>query len=122
MTSFPIGPLGPNQPPEDALPPNEVRITELRAEPWPGGQRIKVLLQLTPFRERPNLTATILAPGGEEVAGASVIETNEEQIVFTLHIRAELQPGPYTLALQVEYPDLGVVDRNTVDFDPLQAA
>jgi len=114
--------FNPLDPPEDALPPAEVRITELRAEPWPDGQRIRVLLTLTPFRERPNLSAAILSPTGEEVASASIVETTDIQIVFTLHIREDLQPGLYTLALGLDYADLGEVDRRAVQFDPRQPA
>jgi hypothetical protein len=112
--------FNPFDPPEDALPPAEVRITGLRAEPWPDGQRIRVLLSLTPFLERPNLTASISDPQGEEVAGASIVETMDIQIAFTLHIRADLQPGEYTITISLEYADLGQVDQRSLKFDPRQ--
>ncbi len=110
--------FNPFDPPEDARPPAEVRITDLRAEPWSDSQRIRVLLSLTPFLERPNLTASINDPNGEEVASASIVETMDIQIAFTLHIRAELLPGDYTLILSLEYADLGQVDQRSLPFDP----
>lgn len=114
--------FNPLDPPEDALPPAQVRITGLRAEPWPDGQRIRVLLDLTPFLERPNLTAIIADPAGEEVASASIVESTDIQVAFTLHIRGDLQPGMYTLTLSLDYPDLGQVDTRSVQFDPRQPA
>ena len=38
----------------------EVRIIELRAEPWPeDGRRVRIHLEVTPFLERPNLEVPI---------------------------------------------------------------
>ena len=46
----------PNDPP---LPPEEVRLRELRAEPWPDVLRVKVFLELTPFQKRPSAEGSI---------------------------------------------------------------
>jgi hypothetical protein len=75
-----------------------------------------VLAGLTPFLERPNLTALITEAGGEEVSSASIIETIDTQLVFTMHIRPEEAAGPFTLTLSLTYPDLGVVDTRSVEF------
>ena len=108
--------FNPLHPPEDGLPPAEVRVTSLSIEPWPDGRRIKVLVGLTPFLERPNLNATIQDAQGEEVSSAVIVETMDDQMVFTMHIRAEDVRGVYTLTLSVAYPDLEEVDRRTAEF------
>src|SRR5690242_3283114 len=47
--------LGPHsyEPPEDGLPPQQIRVQTLRAEPWPeDSRRVRIHLDMTPFLER----------------------------------------------------------------------
>ncbi len=85
------------------LPPNEVRIQGLQAEPYADGRRVRVRLELTPFQKRPNADLSILNAQGEEVASASIIETMEPKMELTLHVRGVGQPGDYTLMARVFY-------------------
>ncbi len=103
--------------PEGAKPPEEVRITELRVEPWPDGQRIRVHITLTPFQQNPNLDAILTRSDGEEVSRAAIIETVENRFVFTLHIRAPEAAGAYLLTATITYPDIGIVDEQSTSFD-----
>lgn len=104
-------------PPENGVPPQEVRLIDLRVEPWPDGRRVRVFAELNPFLENPNLEASIATPGGDEVAHASIIETAEEKIVFTMHLRALQVGGVYNLTVRVLYPDQGIVDEKTISFE-----
>ena len=101
----------------NALPPAEVRLTDVQVEPWPDGRRVRVLLQLTPFQQNPNIETWIAYPGGVEVARSRIIENAEIRLVFTLHIRASYVSGPYDLHVQLSYPDLGVVDERILPFE-----
>lgn len=102
--------------PEDALPPQEVRIVELRAEPWPDQpQRVRVHLEVTPFRERPNMQVTLQDMAGLEVASVHIIESIETRMTFTLHKKDGPIGGQYTLSARVFYPDLGDVDHTSID-------
>lgn len=69
------------------LPPDEVRVKELRAEPWPDKRRVRVYLEITPFQQRPNGNITITDAAGEEVASVSFIETIDPKMEFTIHLR-----------------------------------
>ncbi|HEX7973527.1 MAG TPA: hypothetical protein VF498_03890 [Anaerolineales bacterium] len=40
-------------PPEDALPPDQVRFIDLHVELWPDGRRVRVHAEITPFQQRP---------------------------------------------------------------------
>jgi len=108
--------FNPLHPPEDGLPPAEVRITSLKVEPWPDGRRLRVLVNLTPFLERPSLNAAIQDAQGDEVSSAVIVETMDNQMVFTMHIRAEDARGNYTLTLSVTYPEIEEVDRRSIGF------
>lgn len=101
----------------NALPPAEVRLTGVQVEPWPDGRRVRVLLQLTPFQQNPNIETWIADPGGVEVARSRIIENAEIRLVFTLHIRASYVSGQYNLHVQLSYPDLGVVDQRILSFE-----
>jgi hypothetical protein len=104
-------------PPENAVEPKDVRFTDLRCEPWSDGQRVRVLVAITPFQKRPNLEAHIFNSDQEEVASASVIETMTDKLVFTMHLRGQKVPEHYTLVASISYEDLGIVDEGRAEFD-----
>ena len=93
----------PNDPP---LPPEEVRLRELRAEPWPDVLRVKVFLELTPFQKRPSAEVILTGPDGGEAARTSILETMSRKMEFNLHLRPDALAGEYTLAVTVYYQKL----------------
>ena len=110
------------RPAGDGLPPAEVRFTELRVEPWPDGQRLKVHVSLTPFQQKPDLEATIFNEAGQEVSHASIIESAEQRFVFTMHIRSQTVSGTYTLTASLSYQELGTIDEKSLTFTPRETA
>jgi hypothetical protein len=102
----------PYQPAEDGLPPKEMRLIELHAEPWPNqARRVRIQLEITPFLERPNLQVTISTPDGREVSSIHIIETIETLMTFTMHLKGEVAEGPLHLKANLFYPDTGTVDE-----------
>jgi hypothetical protein len=88
------------------LPPEEVRIRELTAEPWPDRRKVRVKLELTPFQKRPNGEINILNDKGEEVISVSFIETIDPKMQFTMHLRTLETEGEFTVTATVFYPIL----------------
>ena len=86
------------------LDPEETRILELTAEPYADAKRIRVNLEMTPFRVRPHLDMVILDPRGEVVASTSIIEPMAWKQEFTIHLRAERLDGIYKLIMRLFYP------------------
>ena len=79
----------PLQPPEGGLPPAEVRFLDVHIEPWSEDWRkVRVHLQITPFLERPNIEVIIKDPQEEEVASIYIVESIDDRMVFTMHIRS----------------------------------
>jgi hypothetical protein len=106
------------QPPEDGLPPVDVRILGLRAEPWPeDARRVRIHLDLTPFLERPDLEVNITDAQDRQVANISIIESIDDHMTFTMHLRGFEIQGPYTLSARIEYPEIGMVDQKKIDFE-----
>jgi hypothetical protein len=114
-------PHPPQPSPEDARPPAEVCITELRVEPWPDGRRVKVHVTLTPFEQNPSLDAVLSRADGTEVTRAAIIELADHRFVFTLHIRTAETDGDYQLTATVTYPEIGKVAEQSVSFHLSQA-
>lgn len=85
------------------LPPNEVRIKSLKAEPWPDNRRVRVTLEVTPFQKRPNGELNISNPQGDEVASVSIIESIVPRMEFTMHMRGENPAGEYRLSAVLFY-------------------
>jgi hypothetical protein len=92
--------------PEDIpLPPEEVRIRELRADPWPDGRRVRIDLEVTPFQKRPSGEISILDDQGEEMASISIIETGDPKMEFTIHLRSPRPGAEYTVSSKVYYAE-----------------
>jgi len=87
------------------LPPEEVRIRELRADPWPDGRRVRINLEVTPFQKRPNGEISIRDDQGEEVASISIIETGDPKMEFTIHLRSPRLGAEYTVSSKVYYAE-----------------
>jgi hypothetical protein len=85
-------------PTEIPLPPSEVRIRELRAEPKPDGQRVSIYIEVDPFQKRPCLDLRITSATGEELASASIIESMSRKMDMTLHLRGDNLHGSLTLS------------------------
>ena len=63
------------------LPPVEVRIRSLRAEPWSDQRRVHIYLELDPFQKRPNIEVVINDPEGREEARVDIVETMVRKVV-----------------------------------------
>lgn len=92
-------------PSEVPLPPDEVRIRQLLAEPMADGRRIKVHLELDPFQRRPSAELSIRAADGEERASTSIVESMTRKMEVTMHLRGAPPPGRYSLHVTLYYSE-----------------
>jgi hypothetical protein len=99
------------------LPPEEVRITEFTAEPYPEGQRVRVAIEMTPFQKRPWLELVMLDFDGEEVSTANIIEPLNYRIELTMHVRRAEPVGKYKLTARLFYPEQPDNDRKELTFE-----
>lgn len=89
------------------LPRDEVRIERVAAAPYPDRRRIKVEVEVTPFRERPNLEITITHGDGKIAASSSVISLMQFKTTFHLHLRGLDDPaGEYTVRVMLYYEEV----------------
>jgi len=92
-------------PNEVPLPPNEVRIQSLRAEPWPDGKRVRVSLEVDPFQKRPSAEIEIINPEGRTVAAVTIIESMDRKMEFNMHLREKESGGTYQLSVILYYSE-----------------
>ena len=109
--------FNPLDPPEDACQPADVRFQEVKVEPWPDGKKVRVHVVLTPFIKRPDLSTKILDETGDEVCSADIIQTMDDRMVFTLHLRGETLSTRFTLQINISYEDIGQVDQRSLEFE-----
>jgi len=115
--------INPYQAPEDGLPPAEVRFTELRAETWPDNpRRVRIHLTTTPFLERPDIEVVIARPSGEKVSSIDIIETIENQMTFTMHLKEGSASGTFTVRASLSYQSIGLVDQRSISFEGAETA
>ncbi len=87
-------------------PRDKIKIERLETQPYPDGWRVKVIVEVTPFQERPNLEIRLTAEGGQIVSELSVIETMHRHMEFTIHIRGVTSPaGRYVANVELYYGD-----------------
>lgn len=101
---------------ENDLPPEQVRFSDLHVEPWPDGRRVRIHVDITPFQMNPDLEVTITDPQGVEKAHTTIVETAENRVVFTMHLREEVK-GSYQLLAVLSYPEIGEVDTRNLSFE-----
>jgi hypothetical protein len=99
-------------PSEIPLPPEEVRIQELRAEPYPDGRRVRIYVTVDPFQRRPSLELEVFDTQGRPVASANVIESQVRKMEMTLHLRNP-QPGEMTLKVLLVYTKIDKPEEGT---------
>jgi hypothetical protein len=104
-------------PNEIPLPPNEVRIRELRADVYPDGRRVRVYLETDPFQRRPNADLYILDAQGNELSSTSVIESMLRKMEMTMHLRravtGELTLEAVLFYARIEEPEDSGAPANT---------
>ncbi len=103
--------------PEDGVEPAEVRFDDVHVEVLPDGRRVRIYVDMTPFKQRPNIDVAITSPDGEEAASVNIVETMNAKMVFTMHLRGQVEAGTYALEAILFYDDIGPVDRANVAFD-----
>ena len=112
-----------NQPPQNpgnpplSHSPEDVRILELRPEPWPGSNRVKVHVTLVPRRARLNLEASISNSLGEKMSSVDIVEITESKFVFTMHLPGEKSPGIYLLKTRLFSESVPWFDEKEVSFE-----
>ncbi len=93
---------------DNLQPRDQVRIERVAATPYPDRRRVKVEIEVTPFRERPNLAIMLLDADDQPVASTSVIAIMHFQVAFNLHLRGTEDPtGSYTARVHLYYEDAG---------------
>jgi hypothetical protein len=110
-------------PSEIPLPPDGVRIRDLRADLSTDGHRLKVYLEVDPFQKRPSAQLRVINPTGDEISNVEIIETMNRKMELNLHLLSELIPGRYILEAVIYYADLPAsedahdvkIDREIVD-------
>ncbi len=92
------------KPSEAPQPRDKIKIERLEAKPYPDGWRVKILLNVTPFQERPSLEIQVRSADGRTVSELSVIETMIQHMEFTVHIRGVASPvGEYVARAALYY-------------------
>lgn len=92
-------------PSEAPVPPEEVRIRTVIAEPFPDQRRIKVHVELTPFQQRPTLAVVMMNENEDEIATTSIIETLDPVLEFVMHVRRRAPAGEYRLRVAAGYDE-----------------
>ena len=100
-------------PAEMPLPPGEVRIRVLRAEPWPDGRRVRIYLEVDPFQKRPSIEIAITDSQGAKVSQTSVIESMTRKMEFNMHLRQAQPGGQYMVSAVLYYSDPFPEPRST---------
>lgn len=75
----------------------KLKITSVKLEPSPDGQRVVVDIAITPTPERPNLEIVILDPDDRVVAEMLIVEVSSARQTVTLHLRPPDPSSKYTV-------------------------
>ncbi len=90
-------------PGEVPLPPEQVRIRDFQATPWPDGRRVRIYLEVDPFQKRPSADVVILTTEGNPVAEVSVVESATRKMEFNMHLRQSAPSARYQARVVLYY-------------------
>ena len=93
-----------------------VHFEDVHVEPWPDGRRVRVHITLSPFSRHPSLEAALLTDSGEEISHLHIIETPENKMVFTMHLRGIELPTALMLQTRVYFEDEVTLDEKQIHF------
>jgi hypothetical protein len=102
---------------EAPVPPEDVRVRELKVEPYPDGKRLALDMDVTPFQEAPDIAIRIQDQDDHLIASTDVVEARDPTMRLTIHIRGSTPKGLLTAVVEVHYQEHGRVDVKEVDFD-----
>ncbi len=83
--------------------------------PHPQGKRVKLSLELTPFKQRPNIDVTIFDDSGIPAAQASILEAVLNKMEFVMHLRRPVPGSHYRVEVCVYYQKLPEPTEAQVD-------
>lgn len=92
-----------SDPDDIPLPPDEVEIRNLNAEPYEDGKRVQIYLTFTPFQKNPSADIKIFDNQDKEVASVNIIETIDPDTKITLHLPQKASPGEYRVRAKAFY-------------------
>ncbi|MEP7286257.1 MAG: hypothetical protein ABI947_10870 [Chloroflexota bacterium] len=85
-------------------PRDNIKVERVDAQPYSDGWRVKVIVDVTPFQERPSLEIRVRSSEGRLVSEMTVIETMIRHMEFTVHIRGVQSPvGHYVIEVDLYY-------------------
>lgn len=85
---------------ENLRPRPEVAVEQVNATFLPDGQRVRVEVSVTPFREQPNLVIVLADGSGQRYASANAVAIMNFRLAFVLHLRGT-SPAPADLLCRV---------------------
>jgi len=100
-----------HDPSDIPLPPDDIRIRELRVEPFPDRRRVRLFIEITPFQQKPNCEIKIFTQSGSEAASLSIIEAIDYKMQLTVHLKDESIYGEYVAFMEVYYFEPGQSDQ-----------
>jgi len=103
-------------PGEERLAPENVRIRRLSAQPWLDRQIVHVTVEVDPFQQRPNLDLAVFDAQGNELASTSIIQSMARKMEVNLHLRAA--PRGETCTLTAALYSLSLEGESNPDQEP----
>lgn len=92
------------------LDPIDVRFLEIEHKVWPDRTRITFKIRIIPFKLPPTLELKILSDTNHPIAEVMIIETQENEIEFTMHIPRMEYKNSLTFEAILKYEEFGQVD------------
>lgn len=78
-------------PSEIPLPPEEVRIRELKITPHAELNQVEIYLEVDPFLRSPNIDLEILDNNKSSLASTSIIESDQRKMSLVMHLKSGVQ-------------------------------
>lgn len=111
-----------DNPIREPLPREKVCFNKIGLYMFEDGRRFSIGFDITPFAERPSIQIFVVDASGNEVASMTVVETNQSNFSFTMHLPEDHRQQDLDVTAVLFYlePDGSrqIVDKTTSKLDP----
>lgn len=99
---------------EDALPPEEVKILGIKAEVYADRKRIKVSLEVTPFKTPPDVELLIMDSAENIISEVDIVNNVDYKLSLVMHLRTDYISDKYQLISRISYAEMGMVHEKSI--------
>ena len=95
-----------SDPDEIPLPPDEIRFRNIQVYPINGSNKIKIYIEIDPFRKKPNIDLVVFNNRREIATSVNIIESIQRKMEIIAHLKRNTADIEFNLEATLYYSEI----------------